>query len=127
MTQDPPPGARPIGLDVSASAKALDRAFSGALGAAGGTLTAWLILRALTQHPLRAQLDLARVVGIGTPTLTRHLDGLERAGLVRRVRERDDRRVIRVELTRAGEEAFERLRVAATAFDQALREGFSEQ
>jgi MarR family transcriptional regulator, transcriptional regulator for hemolysin len=126
MTADPPFAARPIGLDVSASAKALDRAFNAALGEAGGTLPVWLILRALKQRPLRAQLDLARVVGIGTPTLTRHLDGLERAGLVTRVRDPDDRRMIRVELTAAGEQAFHRLRVAARAFDQALRDGLSE-
>jgi MarR family transcriptional regulator, transcriptional regulator for hemolysin len=121
------PTSTPIGLEVARAAKALTRAFNAALAEAGGTLPTWLILVSLKQGRWRTQLDLAKSVGIGNPTLTRHLDGLEKAGLVARVRDPDDRRVVRVELTSAGEAQFQRLRKAAVAFDQRLRTGFSEQ
>ena len=117
----------PIGRAVSDAAKSLARAFDAALGEAGGTLPTWLILLALKQQRWRTQLDLAEAVGIGNPTLTHHVDGLERAGLVTRVRDREDRRVIRVELTDAGEAMFHRLRRVATAFDRRLASGFSPE
>jgi len=120
-----PPG-RPIGLEVATTAKALTRAFNTALARAGGTQPIWLILLSLKQQPRRSQLDLARAVGIGNPTLTRHLDGLERAGLIVRLRDPDDRRNSHVELTDAGDELFFRLRNTAVTFDSRLRSGFSQ-
>jgi MarR family transcriptional regulator, transcriptional regulator for hemolysin len=123
---DGPPSQPPIGRDVAATAKLLDRAFGAALAAHGGTIPAWLVLRALKQQPHRTQQDIARAVGIGGPTLTHHLDGMEGAGLVRRSRDGDDRRAVRVELTPAGDAAFDRLRAAAMTFDQRLRTGLGE-
>jgi YebC/PmpR family DNA-binding regulatory protein len=49
--------------------------------------------------------ELAEAVGIRSPTMTRHVDNLEDAGLVIRRRHADDRQAIRVELTPAGEQA----------------------
>jgi MarR family transcriptional regulator for hemolysin len=72
------------------------------------------------------QRELARALGIEGPTLTHHLDGLERAGLVRRTRDPENRRVQRVELTEAGDTLFHRLRRAATSFDKRLRSGLDE-
>jgi MarR family transcriptional regulator for hemolysin len=66
-------------------------------------------------------------VGIEGATLTHHLDGLERAGLITRKRDPDNRRVQRVELTAKGEETFFRLRRAAMRFDQRLRAGLGEE
>jgi MarR family transcriptional regulator for hemolysin len=117
----------PIGMAVANTAKQLNRAFDAALQEAGGTLPTWLILIALKQRSRRTQLELARAVGIGTPTLTHHVDALERAGVVSRVRDPDDRRMVRVELTDAGDELFHQLRKAATAFDRRLRAGLSEE
>jgi MarR family transcriptional regulator, transcriptional regulator for hemolysin len=117
---------RPIGLEVAATAKALNRAFNAALARAGGTQAIWLILLSLKQQPRRSQLELAGAVGIGNPTLTRHLDGLERAGLITRLRDPSDRRNSHVELTDAGDELFYRLRNTAVTFDRRLRKGFSQ-
>ena len=126
MTRDRSHAGRPIGLELTATAKVLSRAFNAALAGAGGTLPIWLILLSLKQQPRRSQLDLARAIGIGNPTLTRHLDGLERSGLITRLRDPDDRRNSHVELTEAGDAMFHRLRSTATAFDGHLRSGFSE-
>jgi MarR family transcriptional regulator for hemolysin len=116
----------PIGRDVAATAKLLDRAFGAALAEHGGTIPSWLVLLALKQQPHRTQQDIARAVGIGGPTLTHHLDGMEAAGLVVRSRDGVDRRAVHVELTAAGDEMFGHLREAAVAFDARLREGLSE-
>jgi MarR family transcriptional regulator for hemolysin len=87
----------------------------------------WLILTALRGEQWRTQLELARSLGIEGPTLTRHLDGLERAGLVQRRRDPSDRRAVQVELTDAGAALHNRLRTNVVAFDQRLRAGLTEE
>jgi MarR family transcriptional regulator for hemolysin len=115
----------PIGREVGRTGRTVNRAFADALAEAGGTLPTWLILLELKRAPRRTQQELAGAVGIEGATLTRHLDGLEEAGLVRRAAHPHDRRASRVELTAAGEDLFLRLRKAAGAFDRRLRAGFS--
>ena len=56
---------------------------------------------------------MAEQMGITGATLTHHLNMLENRGLVRRWRDADNRRVQHVELTDAGVELFDRLRVVA--------------
>jgi DNA-binding MarR family transcriptional regulator len=46
--------------------------------------------------------ELSRVTDLSSGTMTTRLDGLERAGLVRRLPDPDDRRGVLVELTRKG-------------------------
>jgi MarR family transcriptional regulator, transcriptional regulator for hemolysin len=123
----PPPRGTPVGLQVARTGRAVSRAFDRALAEAGGSLPLWLVLTSLKAQPLRTQLELAHAMGIEGPTVTRHLDGFEAAGYVKRVRDRDDRRAIRVELTPAGERMFETLLEAAIAFNRRLTAGMSEQ
>jgi MarR family transcriptional regulator for hemolysin len=111
---------------VSSAAKALSRAFNDELAAAGGSQPTWLILLALKRQRWRTQQDLAAAVGIEGPTLTHHLDGLEKAGLIERARDPADRRAVVVELTEAGDALFERLRRAAFSFDARLRDGLTD-
>src|SRR3954454_540044 len=119
----PPPRIPPVGREIAATGKALDRAFSAALAEAGGSVPMWLVLLSLKQQRWRTQQELAAAVGIEGPTLTHHLDGLEGAGLISRTRDPEDRRAVRVELTPEGEARFAALREAATAFDDRLRRG----
>jgi MarR family transcriptional regulator for hemolysin len=120
------PRAEPIGRQLARTAKLLTRAFERELALAGGSLPSWLILLSLTTRSWRTQRELAEALGIEGPTLTHHLAGLERAGLVTRSRDPDNRRVQRVELTEAGDAAFHRLRRAASRFDQRLRSGLDD-
>jgi MarR family transcriptional regulator for hemolysin len=122
------PGPRdvPLGLLVARTAKSLSRAFDDALVAAGGSTPTWLVLLSLKSGSHRTQAELAAAVGVRQPTLTHHLDGLERAGLVTRARDPGNRRVQQVALTPAGEGLFRRLRVAAAVFDRQLRAGLTE-
>ena len=120
------PDGTPIGLQLARSAKAVSRAFNEALAEVGGSVPTWLILTSLKGEEWPAQLELARALDIEGPTLTRHLDGLEKAGLVIRRRDPTNRRAIRVELTQAGDTKHAELLQAVIAFNRKLRSGLSE-
>ncbi len=115
-----------LGLLVARVAKELSRSFDDVLAAAGGSTPTWQVLRALSTGEHRTQADLAAAIGVRQPTLTHHLDALERAGLVRREREDANRRVQRVTVTEAGAHLFLRLRRAAASFDGRLRAGLDD-
>jgi MarR family transcriptional regulator for hemolysin len=116
----------PIGLLVTRTAKLLSRGFDDALAAAGGSTATWLVLQALTAGGHRTQGELAEAVGVRGPTLTHHLDGLARAGLVTRERDPANRRVQVVQLTETGEQLFLRLRRAAASFEGWLHAGLED-
>jgi MarR family transcriptional regulator for hemolysin len=120
------PKGVPIGLQLARTSKVVSRAFNDALVAAGGSLPVWLILSALRGGPPASQQRLAATVGIEGPTLTRHLDGLEAAGLVRRTPHPDDRRAFQVELTAAGEKLHVELLEVVIAFNRRLTAGLGE-
>jgi MarR family transcriptional regulator, transcriptional regulator for hemolysin len=115
----------PIGRRLALTAKAVSSSFNAALAAEGGSLPSWLILSSLRSDRWSTQLDLARALGIEGPTLTRHLENLERSGYVRRERSETDRRAVRVELTEAGEAAHARMLGAVIAFNRQLQAGLS--
>jgi MarR family transcriptional regulator, transcriptional regulator for hemolysin len=117
------PDGPPLGLLLATTSKAVGRAFNSALAEAGGSIPIWLILNGLKSGRRQTQLDLARAVGIEGPTLTRHLDGMEAAGLVRRQRSARDRRAVQVELTRAGHTLHGRLLKTVISFNRQLRSG----
>src|SRR5262245_42694220 len=121
-----PPSVAPIGLLLARTAKELNRSFEEALAEAGGSLPVWLILLSLKRAPDSTQRELAREVGIKEATLTHHLGGMERSGLITRRRDPANRRVHQVALTDDGEAAFHRLRDAAGRFDRRLRDGIPD-
>jgi MarR family transcriptional regulator, transcriptional regulator for hemolysin len=121
-----PPLAPPIGLLITRTAKELNRSFERALADAGGSLPVWLILLSLKRLPGCTQRELAGEVGIREATLTHHLGGMERNGLITRRRDPANRRVHQVTLTDDGEAAFLRLRDAAAGFDRRLRAGIPD-
>ena len=120
------PEGPPIGLQLATTSKLVGRAFNRALGEAGGSVPVWLILSSLKGERWRTQQDLARAVGIEGPTLTRHVDAMERDDLVTRHRDTGDRRAVRVELTEAGEAMHAELLRAVIAFNRRLRRGLAE-
>jgi len=116
----------PIGLRLTQTARVVERAFDEALGAAGGTGPAWLILLNLKVRKPANQRELAEAVGVREATLTHHLNAMDARGLVTRTRDAANRRVQVVALTEAGEAMFLRLREAALAFDARLRTGLGD-
>jgi MarR family transcriptional regulator, transcriptional regulator for hemolysin len=120
------PRGTPIGLQLARASKVVGRAFNAALAEVGGSLPVWLILTTLRRDAHPSQQQLARAVGIEGPTLTRHLDQLEAAGLVRRVPHPDDRRAVRVEPTEAGLALHARMLEVVIAFNRRLTAGLSQ-
>jgi MarR family transcriptional regulator for hemolysin len=121
------PATTPIGLRLFNVSKAVRRAFGDALAEAGGSIPAWLVLVNLKGGTWRSQHDLAGAVGIEGPTLTRHLDGLERQGLVQRRQDPENRRAVLVELTDEGHALHAKLRDVVVGFDRQLRAGLSAE
>jgi DNA-binding MarR family transcriptional regulator len=78
----------------------------------GISLPQYRLLVSISDAPGRASI-LAASLGVSRPTLTSLVDGLEHAGLLRRVPVPNDRRGIRLELTAAG-------RMATARADRAL-------
>jgi MarR family transcriptional regulator, transcriptional regulator for hemolysin len=115
-----------LALLVGRTAKELSRAFDDVLTAAGGSGPVWSVLLALFTGDHRTQGELAEAVGVRQPTLTHHLDAMERAGLVTRDRDPANRRVQHVTVTKPGEQLFLRLRRAAASFDGRLRAGLGD-
>ncbi len=122
----PEPFPVPIGLRLNQAARAVERAFDGALAEAGGTLPVWLVLLNLKIRRPGTQRELADAVGVREATLTHHLNAMDARGLITRTRDAANRRVQVVTLTDAGEAAFLRLREAAIAFDARLRDGLAD-
>jgi MarR family transcriptional regulator, transcriptional regulator for hemolysin len=117
----------PIGLQLARAAKAVGRAFNDSLAEVGGSVPTWLILSSLKGEDWPAQHHLARALDIEGPTLTRHLDVLEHAGLVVRRRDPADRRAVRVELTDTGHELHAAMLEAVIAFNKRLRSGLGDK
>src|SRR4051812_12075891 len=94
-----------VGRQLAFTAKATRGWFEEQLAAAGGSLTTWVVLSAALNHdPSPSQRELADALGIGGPTLVRHIDRLEAEGLLTRRRDDDDRRITRIDITDAGRE-----------------------
>jgi MarR family transcriptional regulator, transcriptional regulator for hemolysin len=121
----PPP--EPLGMLIARVGKRLDRAFDDALSEVGGSRPAWLILLAVKTGARGSQSAIAERVGISGPTLIHHLDRLEADGLIRRRRDKSNRRVQDVALTASGDRVFMRLRETAVAFDRRLHSGLTDR
>lgn len=74
------------------------------------------LLGTLSQSPGLSPGELARAEGISAPSLSGHLDRLEAAGLVARVRADDDRRRVGVALTPEGTRLIRRIRARRTTW-----------
>ena len=70
--------------------------------------------------------DLAEVLGVDTPTVTRKVQQLERAGMVVRQTDPDDRRASRIRLTPAGRRTIERVRRARRAWLEQLLQDWDD-
>lgn len=112
-----------IGREIALVAKSLSRRAEEDLAAHDSSLTDWIVLNIVTRCPGFSQRQLAEAMRIEGPTLTRHLDRMEAAGLIERHRDASDRRILRVAPTPKGEALREELLVTMDALDARLVEG----
>jgi len=66
------------------------------------TRASWAVLSAIQHHDKTTPAALASFIGIDRAAITRHLDRLEKQGLVQRCRSTTDRRVVNIKLTQKG-------------------------
>ncbi|MGZ6545983.1 MAG: MarR family winged helix-turn-helix transcriptional regulator, partial [Actinomycetota bacterium] len=120
-------GDEPLTRVLVMTGKAIREDFEEALTRAGASLATWVVLNGIDRGRWESQRELATDLRIEGATLTRHLDRMERDGLIARTRDPDDRRQIRVELTKDGRALHRSLRTTAQKVGTRACEGLSQQ
>jgi DNA-binding MarR family transcriptional regulator len=116
------PPSRSVGYLVRQTHRAFTRALQARIAPRGVSIGMWFFLRALWQEDGISQRELSRRVGMMEPTTASALGNMERKGLVRRIRNRSDRRIVNVFLTERGRALRrELLPLAAAVNAEALR------
>jgi DNA-binding MarR family transcriptional regulator len=96
---------------IQGISRRLQRLYDETLSAHGLSHGEWKVLSSLrwAGAPYRRSAgDLARIADLSSGAMTNRLDQLEQAGLVRRLRDPDDRRGVLVELTARGRSLWEK-------------------
>jgi MarR family transcriptional regulator for hemolysin len=88
----------------------------------GASLWNWVLLREAANADGASQRELAELMRIEPPTLVRQLDKLADEGLVERQPDPDDRRVVRVIVTKAGHKRLAQLHDVVHEVDAELRQ-----
>jgi len=101
--RDGMPGAA-FGSLLRDAQRAFTRALQARIAPHGVSMGQWFFLRALWSQDGLTQRELSQRVGMMEPTTVTALNGMERRGLVVRVRNAEDRRKINVFLTDRGRE-----------------------
>lgn len=91
-----------VGMLIVRSRKRLWTSAARRLESRGDSMHVWRILRHLASQPRGTQRDVADALLLHPAGVSRFIDELEARRMVRRVRDRDDRRKIWVELTTKG-------------------------
>lgn len=114
-----------FGYLVNYLARSFARALAAQLAPHGVSLAQWAVLLFLWAKDGPTQKELSRQVAIEEPTMVRTIDRMERDGLVRRVRDRHDRRRINIFLTDRGRELRDVLVPRAIAVNDAALQQLS--
>ncbi|MGH2719731.1 MAG: MarR family winged helix-turn-helix transcriptional regulator [Actinomycetota bacterium] len=113
-----------LGRQLAKTDKAVRAEFDARLAEVGGSLTNWIVLRSAGEST--SQRELADRMGVEGPTLVRHLDRLEREGLIERQGDPLDRRVTRIVVTAAGQQMLRRLAAVAAEMDRKVRSALGD-
>lgn len=97
------------------------------IGGYGVNAGMWRFLRVLWEEDAISQRDLSDRVGMTGATTVLALDRMEREGLVLRVRDGRDRRVVRVHLTKKGRRMQDKLLPHAAEVDAVACDGIDRQ
>ncbi|WP_019546144.1 MarR family winged helix-turn-helix transcriptional regulator [Streptomyces sulphureus] len=100
--------------------------FENELAKSGAICATWTILASLRLEGPMIQRSLARYLSIEGPTLSRHLEVMERRDLVSRRRDGADRRAAVVALTEEGASRFEEIESVALRSQERVLRGLSD-
>jgi MarR family transcriptional regulator for hemolysin len=118
-------GFENLGRRLGATAKIVRSYADQQMGLAGSSLAVSIILRILAEEPGLSQREVATRAMVEGPTMAKHMDRLELDGMVSRVRDERDRRVLRVRLTPKGWALHRKLRMVAAENHAQLSSIFS--
>jgi MarR family transcriptional regulator for hemolysin len=116
-----------LGKVLAIASKLAREHFDQTLRTVGASFPTYMVLTHAEAYPGLSQRRLADRLGIEGPTLVRHIDRLVAEGLVRRVRDPQDRRISRVELTADGKDAADRYTAVANRSDAEFRSLFTAE
>jgi MarR family transcriptional regulator, organic hydroperoxide resistance regulator len=117
-----PPGAS-VGYLVRETHRAFSRSLQARIGPAGVNIGMWFFLRALWEEDGISQRALSQRVRMMEPTTVAALRSMERRGIVKRLRNQADRRIVNVFLTPHGRALRDELLPRAAAVNTVARRG----
>ena len=103
-----------IPFEIGETAHALRKAFDRLAVGMGVTRAQWKVLFKLTRTPGLRQVELADMLDLEPITLCRIVDRLEEAGLVDRIRDPEDRRAWRLNVTQKAQPLIHKLQGVGT-------------
>jgi DNA-binding MarR family transcriptional regulator len=119
------PPAESSGYLVRDAHRAFQRLLEKRIAAYGVTRGQWYFLRVLWSEDGLSQRELSARVGMMEPTTVIALRGMEKSGLIRRVRSTDDKRVSHVRLTPKAQRLRNELLALARGITQEAEDGIS--
>ena len=105
----------------------LEVASAGQLSGFGVNVAVWRIIAVLWTHDDISHRELADLTSIEVSTLSRVSKAVQRDGLIRRKRTREDQRTVRVSLTEKGRELAQKIIPAAVKSQEEMFVGLSSQ
>jgi MarR family transcriptional regulator, transcriptional regulator for hemolysin len=102
MNQTPPSERQELGRAIATASRLFMGHMDAGMAHSDIGFHRWLVLAVAAGRPGLSQRDLAQEIGLESSTLTHHLEKLEKDGLVARVRDFADRRILRVDVTDHG-------------------------
>ncbi|MCY0096917.1 MarR family winged helix-turn-helix transcriptional regulator [Hoeflea ulvae] len=116
-----------VGYQIRQTSRLFQRSLQQKIEPHGVTLGMWYFLRALWHEDGMTQRELSLVVGTMEPTTLTAIKSMEKTGLVRRVKNEDDRRKINIYLTERGKALRSELMPLAKDVVDGSVHGFSDR
>ncbi len=117
------PPERSVGYALRETYRAFSRVLTSRISAHGVTIGQWYFLRVLWEGDGLTQRELSRRVGMMEPTTVTALNGMERRGYVKRVRNATDRRKVNIFLTKKGRSLRDKLLPHAIEVNEIATQG----
>ena len=114
-----------IGAYIGRARRTIVEAIDQELAPLGISHAQWIVVLLLGDGAAATAADLCKILIYDPGAMTRLLDRLARKGVLRRVRTRDDRRTVRLELTAEGRKLYPRILEALVQVFNRLLHGFS--
>jgi DNA-binding MarR family transcriptional regulator len=114
-----------IGALIGRTRKAMIQKIDAELAPLEVSAAQWMIVLLVGEDGAGSAAELCDLLGYDPGAMTRLLDRLEEKGVVRRVRDRGDRRTVRLELTASGKALYPKILAAMVDVFNRLLRGFS--